>query len=218
MLENKEIDLDDIPFGDIEDIYSTVEIFGKEYQLPHWSVDIADIADKNEQFLAVWSIIDKKYPGIQRPEAEMLYFEMLRASKKEANGEDVIPEERFIKLAVPGDEPKTYHIKISDIRKQKISSVEFMNATFKFRDISVLEYAKLNAVTNIHLLSYLLQYYELNGNKYKCPADKIPLGLSYFAEEIVGKLELPLSDGTVISGFNNILELFVTGEFKFPVA
>lgn len=210
--ENTELN-EELVFGDIEDIYSTVEFWGKEYRLPHWSLEISDIIKSEDQLVAIWKAIDNAYPGIESPEAFMLYLWMLQASKKDQNGDDIIPTERFIKTQIDGQE-RTLHVSFADIKRHQESRQKFMNAEFVFRCPSVLEWRKLNPLTNHAALGYLFQYYETgDGAKYKLKdTKKLPHAFAFKVDEIAGTIILPIK-GTdiVVRGLDAILELFVKG-------
>lgn len=190
------------------DLRPVVKVFGEDYRLPYFAA-AADELIQQQAVVSEAAIIDKTYPGIKRPECEMLYLHMLLESKKGADGLKILSETNTVQIA-----GKEYTFDLSDI--QRFSKQEYIvdGVTYRFREASALELIKIQQTVKTDvtktILHTLFQHAEYQGEKYKLSEleDGLPRCLVYRIQEIMGTLRLEFEDVTV-TGLNNILDLFL---------
>lgn len=191
------------------DLRPVVRIFDKEYKLPYFTTSIGDGFTAEQTLMDIRKVIEDTYPGIQRPEANMVYLHLLRESKKDIKGNHVIPVERDVVI-----DGKPYHLDFSMIQRRLQSTHEIDGARYVFRVPTAYEVSTAGLEANhTSILNYLFQYVEFEGEKYKLDDidGGLPCHLNYRVQDIIGDIFIELPGGGFITGVEKIEKLFVTG-------
>lgn len=180
-----------------------VEIFGKKYRLPTFMSKIEEAPDKG---VTIREIIDSEYPGIEKPESDMMFIYLLKDSRFK-DGKPIIEDVNEVEV-----EGKKYRISLSDIERVHTPEIEYTGVKFKFKTPSALEYYTSGCGNTGQVARKFFEYAEHEGEKYNLEeiGGDIPMAVAVNAQNIVGDIKLNLKDGNYVKGYEKISELLLT--------
>lgn len=198
------------------DLRPVVNIFGKEYKLPYFGASIGNNLTTEQNLFDIREVIENAFPGIERPESNMVYLHLLREVHKDRDGKSMIPLQRDVTI-----DDKEYTISFDDIKRRSVNTHEVDGAIYHFRTPSAYELVKSdiefiatkdNTIMS-SILNYLFQYVEYEGEKYKFNDidGELPHALTHRVHDIIGDIYIELPDGGTVTGVEKIEKLFLTG-------
>lgn len=188
---------------DINKLRPEVEIFGKKYRLPTF---MSKIVESPDQGITIREIVDEAYPGIKKPESDMLFIHLLKDSRFK-DGKPVIGDTNEVEV-----QGVKYTVSLDDIIKVQKSEVMYSGIKFVFKYPSALEYYTSGCGNQGQVARKFFDYAEFEGVKYNLEeiGGDIPMAVAENSQELMGDIRLNLKDGNYVTGYEKISELLLT--------